>query len=473
VRDSLSCISKISLDSFRISTSNKGWTDDYLCLQWFEKVFLPSAKKHRSPDHPDSPIFLIVDGHGSHVTSELIDLAVRHGVEIFRLPPHTTHRLQPLDVGVFGPLQRQWQKRCALKVISTRQGMARQDVVREYMAARQESFIDKPDTIIRAFNTCGIRPTRNPFTAEDYAPSTSTSILARVPLGFPTESPTKEDIKLLVDSGLVERFVVEDPLQYRGAVDDSDNNEDSDCSEDYDMQSEVAYDSDGAFRNTSASLINSQRAIDDEDGARAPQDLEKTSGKDIDIEAMYESLRKWFNLELILAHRDLDVPVSRAVPPVPPDPPCPVEAVPLRYTLHGRLAPRSRPAAPVVHFTNSDVGGFRARIAELEAENAIIRQQRDRSEAHNKLMFHHLEETQHLLHAKNTPKQRGPTFDDPSVTNGEGQQRVQAWKAKKDKEASAKASRASKRDDAKDKRDTARAALSNLELFQVRLHQRL
>jgi hypothetical protein len=113
-------------------------------------VFLPSAKKHRNPDYADAPIFLIVDGHGSHVTSELIEVAVRHNFEIFRLPLHTTHRLQPLDVGVFGPLQRQWQKQCALKVISTQQGMARQDVVRECMAARQEAFIDKPDTIIHS-----------------------------------------------------------------------------------------------------------------------------------------------------------------------------------------------------------------------------------------------------------------------------------------------------------------------------------
>jgi hypothetical protein len=69
----------------------------------------------------------------------------------------------------------------------------------------------------------------------------STSILAQVPLGSPAEGPTREDVQLLIESGIVNRFVVEDPLQYRGMVDDSDSDDDSDCSEDSDMQLEVPY----------------------------------------------------------------------------------------------------------------------------------------------------------------------------------------------------------------------------------------
>ena len=48
------------------------------------------------------PILLVLDGHGSHDTLPIIDLALSHGIIIFCLPPHTTHKLQPLDVGVFG-----------------------------------------------------------------------------------------------------------------------------------------------------------------------------------------------------------------------------------------------------------------------------------------------------------------------------------------------------------------------------------
>ena len=44
---------------------------------------------------------LLVDGHSSHVNMEFIDWADRHRIIIMILPPYTTHRLQPLDVGMF------------------------------------------------------------------------------------------------------------------------------------------------------------------------------------------------------------------------------------------------------------------------------------------------------------------------------------------------------------------------------------
>ena len=46
----------------------------------------------------DRPVLLILDGHSSHTkNTEAIQYARDHGVVILSLPPHTTHRLQPLD----------------------------------------------------------------------------------------------------------------------------------------------------------------------------------------------------------------------------------------------------------------------------------------------------------------------------------------------------------------------------------------
>ncbi|KAF8581233.1 hypothetical protein K439DRAFT_1229905, partial [Ramaria rubella] len=42
------------------------------------------------------------------------DAAIRSSVILFSLPPHTTDQLQPLDVGVFGPVQMAWAHRCKL-----------------------------------------------------------------------------------------------------------------------------------------------------------------------------------------------------------------------------------------------------------------------------------------------------------------------------------------------------------------------
>ena len=54
---------------------------------------------------PERPLILFVDGHKSHVTLEVIDLAREKNVILFCLPPHTTHALQPLDVAVFKSLK--------------------------------------------------------------------------------------------------------------------------------------------------------------------------------------------------------------------------------------------------------------------------------------------------------------------------------------------------------------------------------
>ncbi|RMZ69979.1 pogo transposable [Pyrenophora seminiperda CCB06] len=47
---------------------------------------------------------LLLDGHGSHVTPGFLDFCISHRTLLAVLPPHSSHRLQPLDVGMFKPL---------------------------------------------------------------------------------------------------------------------------------------------------------------------------------------------------------------------------------------------------------------------------------------------------------------------------------------------------------------------------------
>lgn len=50
-------------------------------------------------------ILLLCDNHENHVTKEAIDYPSDNGIVYLSFPPHTTHRLQPLDVGVFEPFK--------------------------------------------------------------------------------------------------------------------------------------------------------------------------------------------------------------------------------------------------------------------------------------------------------------------------------------------------------------------------------
>lgn len=85
-------------DDYLYARSDSGWVDSILFLQWFKKIFLKYTVR-------DKPTLLIVDGHKSHMTLELVDLARENHVILFCLPPHTTHALQPLDVAVFKALK--------------------------------------------------------------------------------------------------------------------------------------------------------------------------------------------------------------------------------------------------------------------------------------------------------------------------------------------------------------------------------
>ncbi len=47
---------------------------------------------------------LVLDGHNSHCTYCFCKFAAANDIIVICLPSHTTHVLQPCDVGVFGPL---------------------------------------------------------------------------------------------------------------------------------------------------------------------------------------------------------------------------------------------------------------------------------------------------------------------------------------------------------------------------------
>ena len=207
----------------RVSMSENGWTDDFLCKEWFKNCFIPQATARNTSG---KPILLIYDGHGSHDKIELINLAREHNIILFCLPPHTTHKLQPLDVGVFGPFQRAWSERCDEVVEDTGEEMPREDFVKEYMDVRSKTF--KSTTIINAFRKSGCWPVNlDVFTDEDYAPSIPTSTSSRhVPGSFPIgiEDPDDESDD---ETPAYRMENSDDELSDDGTDDASDNGENS------------------------------------------------------------------------------------------------------------------------------------------------------------------------------------------------------------------------------------------------------
>ena len=86
-------------DQAFFASSENGWSCDEIGQHWlelFNRITKEKAKRDRR--------LLIVDGHSSHVNMRFICYADANRIILVILPPHSTHRLQPLDVGLFSPL---------------------------------------------------------------------------------------------------------------------------------------------------------------------------------------------------------------------------------------------------------------------------------------------------------------------------------------------------------------------------------
>lgn len=83
------------------AASTKGWMETDIFYNYLEKVLIPNLGEER-------PVLIIYDGHSTHVDVRVVELAIRNCITILKLPPHTSHLLQPLDIAVFKSLKTIW-----------------------------------------------------------------------------------------------------------------------------------------------------------------------------------------------------------------------------------------------------------------------------------------------------------------------------------------------------------------------------
>jgi hypothetical protein len=87
---------------WHFAVSENGWTSNILGLQWLIKVFEPQTRDKAA----GRPRLLIADGHGSHIRADFIAHCMENDIDLLIMPPHCSHLLQPLDVGVFSAFKR-------------------------------------------------------------------------------------------------------------------------------------------------------------------------------------------------------------------------------------------------------------------------------------------------------------------------------------------------------------------------------
>jgi hypothetical protein len=83
-----------------IGVSENGWTTNELGLVW-----LKHFDEHTKAKKVGAYRLLIIDGHESHNSLDFQKYCKDNGIITICMPPHSSHLLQPLDVGCFAPLK--------------------------------------------------------------------------------------------------------------------------------------------------------------------------------------------------------------------------------------------------------------------------------------------------------------------------------------------------------------------------------
>lgn len=132
---------------FAISPS--GWMNSDLFVEWFKFLM------NNIP--PSRPILLILDGHGSHISIEVIELARANNIHLLCLPAHTTHLLQPLDVGVFKSFKTYFSKACGKYLVAHPGRVVTNDKLASLIAEAYPNSFTMVN-ILSGFKKCGVFP---------------------------------------------------------------------------------------------------------------------------------------------------------------------------------------------------------------------------------------------------------------------------------------------------------------------------
>ncbi|XP_052097897.1 uncharacterized protein LOC127732747 [Mytilus californianus] len=133
------------------AVSDSGWSNTNIFRQYLTDHFLKYV-----PGRNNDNILLVLDGHKSHVAVDILEWEQQHHIIIHVLPAHTSHILQPLDVGCYGPLQRTYDNECHKTMRQNSAVITRYNICELACKAYQNAL--SPENLQSAFGKTGIYP---------------------------------------------------------------------------------------------------------------------------------------------------------------------------------------------------------------------------------------------------------------------------------------------------------------------------
>lgn len=139
--------------TWHTTVSENGWTSNDIAVEWLERVFLPQT----DTGDPSDTRLLVLDGHGSHTTDEFITTCFLNNVHLLFLPAHTSHVLQPLDLGCFSSLKAKYRTLVS-EFIRRTDGcqLGKRNFLEFYTEARKVGL--RKDNILSGWRSTGLWP---------------------------------------------------------------------------------------------------------------------------------------------------------------------------------------------------------------------------------------------------------------------------------------------------------------------------
>lgn len=112
----------------------------------------------------------------SHVSINVINMAKENGVVLFIIPPHCSHKLQPLDKSVYGPYKKFYNDACRAWLVNNPGKRITIHVIAE-LVGEAYPLAFSPSNVLSGFNGTGIYPfNRNVYKDEDFVASMVTDV---------------------------------------------------------------------------------------------------------------------------------------------------------------------------------------------------------------------------------------------------------------------------------------------------------
>ena len=161
-----------------ITTTQNGWTNNETGFEW-----LKHFDQHTTNRSKGVYRLLILDGHGSHHSADFEMYCEENNIITLCMPPHSSHLLQPLDVGCFGMLKKAYGReiehliRCSITHVSKTEffpafhnafqaTMTKRNIKSAFRGAGLVPF--NPESVVSKLDV----QTRTPPPVEEIVPST-------------------------------------------------------------------------------------------------------------------------------------------------------------------------------------------------------------------------------------------------------------------------------------------------------------